>query len=965
MQTVTNNPLLVREELSVKDERGISGSIFKRRFTVFNLGKQEAEVNVSVTATNEKSEPVQNWCSLNPNPVVLSPGDSKEVALTFNIPQQATPDIYNYEVLFEAPEQYPESFFRCVQQLAVSCVEQEPEWGEAPQFSIEPISTSIQPYCIQPEGKLNITVKVKNRSHLVDSFELSCPDLEPQWYTVQYPERGLELPGLVTSMEGLRLNPEKEGEIKLVIHPPTLTLASDYVRTIQLTSRNRTSLVLLDALYLRINSDDRLEGSIAPELRTLPQEKGEFAIEVFNPGNLIRDLDLQIEDGTGIFSYNLETKQLHLSPGATDNLSLTAKPRWFMGWRRPFWGEGLRAKFNLVADNTYDIVLPETQKPPAIPRTLTGGTLVLSPRPRWQLIALILLAISAVGGLIFGIYWWVFRLPPAPRISDFEAIKTTKENEQEAVLLNWRIKNPQELDKIGIISEENGNKKDETFNSFASCTRDSVKDCIPQELSKFCQADDKDVKCSQVPANVSDAGKYTFELQLFPEQAKKLFRKRDPSEVISKKSSDSITVNSAPVPKFSQNPGLVASQPVYKIPSSEIVELKWEITRYSELKKLNVLGNSNNKVNAYSYIFSEKTGDLVSVNPQQRKDSLQCTRTGKDIKTCSWKIPANELDTEDYTFVAEAFDSVDSKQASDTIEIKNTVSVRALPLPEIDRFTIDKSSIKEGESIAFSWQIENPQQIESIAVKAVTNDGSSTLIDRYDYPDRVKEFCPTKTKNNVLRCSSISTASLSPGNYRFELLVEPQIKRSEKITEQTDTVKVEPQPQPFAIESLTVNGKAVENGGAYLYPNQPNTTTKVDLGWSVVGSPNVEIELDPLGKQTEMSGSVPYYLEGDREKITLNVTNELGEQQTRSIQIEPYKSNSPRLPSRSDRFPRSIEPPTPPSSPNAPNNSSEVLPEADSGAIPPPPTQPESENFRNQPTEKIKLSPLEISPKAN
>ena len=962
MQAVTNNPLLVREDVSANSNQSICGTILKRRFTVFNLGKQRAEISVSVTATNEKSESAQNWCSLEPNPVVLDSGDSQEVALIFDIPQQAIPDIYNYEVLFEAPEQYPESFFRCVQELIVSGVEQEPEWGEAPQFDISPVSTSSKPYCIQPEEKLTIAVKVRNRSHLVDAFELSCPDLEPEWYTVSYPERDLELPGLITNTEGLKLNPGKEGKIGLTIHPPSLTLAGDYVRTIQLASRNRSSLILLDALYLRISSDDRLAGEISPELRTLPKETGKFEIEVANLGNLIRDLDLQVEDGTGMFAYNLETRQLRLLPGETNNLSLIAKPRWFMGWRRPLRGDGLRARFNIVADNSYDVVLPETKKPPAIPRSLSSGTLILSPRPRWQLIALITLAISAVGGLLFAIYWWVFRLPPAPRIRNFDAVKTEREDRQDAVLLNWRIKNPQQLDKIGIISEGSDGEQDETFNSFGSCTRDSIADCIPQELSRFCQVDGKDIKCSRVPVNVANSGKYTFELQLFPERAEKLLRKRDPSEAIARETSDSLTVNPAPVPEFSQNPGLVASKPVYKIPSSESIELRWEITQYSKLKKLNILGNSgNNKVDAYSYIFLEKTGNLVPVNPQQRQDSLRCSRTGKDVQTCSWQIPANIVEAGDYNFAVEAFAALDAKQPSDTIEVENTVTVEALPLPEIEQFATDKSTIQEGEPIALSWQIENPQQIENIAVRAITNGGSSTLLNQYDYPSQVKEFCPTKIKNNLLRCSSVSSVSLLPGSYRFQLSIEPQLKQSEKITEQTDTIKVQPKPQPFAIEYLTINGDRVGNSETYLYPSQQNTPTKVDIGWSIIGSPNVKIELLPLGEQTELAGNVPYYIEGDRERITLKVTNELGEQQTQTVQIQPYKSNSPRQ--TSENKSSSTKSPDRPNVPEIPNTAEDELPTTDSGVIPPPPTQFEPDNSGER--TPIKLNPLEVSPKAN
>ena len=948
MQTVTNNPLFAREHTAF--DTGINGSVLKRYFTVFNLGKREAEISISITAIDDISEPLQNWCSLRPNPVVLNPGESEEVVLVFNIPQQAVPDIYKYEVLFEAPEQYPEKFFRCVQQLAISRVDREPEWGESPQFSVNPPNSSSKPYSIEPEGETEIVVTVKNQSTLVDSFELSCPDLESDWYTVQYPERDLKLPGLITETDALKLNPGKEGEIILTIHPPSLTLAGNYVRTIQLTSSNRKDLVLLDVLYLNIISNDRLEGDISPQLKTLPQETGEFTLKVVNLGNITRNLDLNVEDNKGMFAYKLNNKQLPLPPGQTESLTLTAKPRWFMGWRRPLRGKGLESRFELVADNTYDIVLPETNKPPVVPKNLARGTIILAPRPRWQLIALIVLATSAVGALIFAIWWWVFRLPPAPRIREFNATKTMIADEREIVYLDWRIKNPQQVSKVGFITRGSGDELDETYESFKNCTVDDLESCIPQRFTEFCQISDRQIQCSKLPMNVLDPGKYTFELQIYPKSARKLLRKRDSDEVFDTEASDTITIAPPPIPKISRNTGLLIEKNTYEKPSSEAVKLNWEVSQFSRLKKLNISSrDSEGKNRTYSYTYSEKTGELVPVNSQQQ-GKLQCSRIEQDAKVCNWSIKVNDLELGDRNFVVETYATVDSEEPSDTIEAKNTVSIEAQPLPVIKQFISDKNEIGRDEPIILNWQIENFQQIDSIAIKALADDGSSTELKRYQYPTEIAEFCNIPEQAEELKCSSELTTSLPAGSYQLQMLVEPEIESTEAITAQTDKITVK--PQPFDIESFTIDGERVERGKTYLYPKLGNKPTKIDLGWSIAGEPeNLKVELLPIGEQ-ELSGSVPYYLQSDRETITLQVTNELGEQKTQTLQVQSYESNSSTSP-LNNRLPSTKS--TVPVPPTTSSTDSKL------------PSPPNELNLEISPIPEspTKLKPIEIAPKAD
>lgn len=902
MQTVINNPLLVREKDFSVNKSSVSGSVCKRYFTVFNLGKQEAEINISVTASDDKSEPLQNWCFIEPNPLILESGHSRDIVLSFDIPHQAKPDLYNYEVLFEAPEQYPNKFFRCVQELIISRVDREPEWGEAPQFSVCPSNSSAEPYCIQPEGKLKIVVKVKNCSHLVDSFELSCPDLDPEWYTIQYPERDLKFLGLITEIEGLKLNPDKEGEITLILHPPKLTLASNYVRTMQLTSQNRNNLVLLEALYLRVIPDDRLDAQIAPSRQELPEQPGEFEITVTNQGNIVRELDLRVEDNTSLYTYQLNNKQLCLQPGEKKDIDLIASPRWFMGWRRPWRGAGLESRFSLILENSDDYILPETKKAPALPRKLPQGIIILSPRPRWQLIVIILAIITALGGVLFSLWWLLLRLPPVPNIREFKVTKVKdEETEAETVLFDWQIKNLQQIDKLEFTSLNSKNKQeDQTDIDFGYCNQDTLERCIPRYFADFCQVEDKGMSCSQVPNQALPPEKYTFELRVFPKKAKKLLRKRSSTKAIDFRRSATIIVDSTPTPQIDRIKGLVASKLNYQQETQELIGFQWDIVHNSQLKKLNVIQRvEDNPIRVYSYEIDEETKEIIRENSSKRKDRLVCQPSEKHTISCNWSINSDLVMSGKSTFSVELFSIDNLEEPTDILATRNLILIEPRPLPQIEQFTVSQNKLREGGiPIRLSWKIKHFQEIDSLSIKSISADGSSQLLNQYQYPQQLGGLCviPQQVDKSLV-CNNIALAPLPVGNYKFQLLVEPKQQASpeREIGKYTDTVVVE--PKPLIIKYFTINGKKLKNGETFLHPLQKNTPTSIKLAWSVSGGSGIKVELLPIGGQQNSSGSLNHYLKSGQEIITLQVTDERGKQKTHSVQIQTYEPKSSPFPS--------------------------------------------------------------------
>ena len=904
MQNATNNPLLIQEKNeSVGNIKILSGSTYKHYFFVFNLGNKRAEINVSIAATNKISQQLQEWCIVEPNFLDLDPGESKEITLIFEIPRDIKANSYEYEIFIEAPQQYPGKFARCGQKILVSRPIQEEKWGDVPQFTLNPPVSSERPYCLSIGQKALITIEVENRSQLVDSFELNCPDLDREWFTIRYPERDFNLPGLIVETEGLKLNPGQIGQIYLLLHPPQFTLAGNYIRTIELTSQNRKDLALLDALYLKVLPDDTFNKEsieIKPLKRTLPKEPGEFEIIITNQGNIQRDFQISGKDKRNLFTYNFESELIELLPGQSEQINLAVKPRWFWFWRRPLWGKGLETNLNIEFQNTQDIVLKNPQKHTALPQDIPEVIVIWSRRPLWVLILLIILAASSLLGGSFYLWWILFRLPPLPRIDTFQATTTTDaETEKESVILNLQILNPQQLERIKVVrTDENNSKKYQIFNTSRQCNANNLEECISQELTSVCNIENKNLNCQQIPVNIKNPGNYTFELQLFPKEIRKPLNKRDSRRVSDSKLANTISLAPRPIAQISTESSSLAAKSSYKKSESEYLEFKWDINNFSQLQRINIISqeNDSNKKQVYSYLISQTTRQPVATNPEQRQDNLICSDLDKNSKRCLWSIPSSLIPAGNYTFEVELYSQNNLKKPSSRISTKNTITIFPKPLPEIKEFNSTYQSYQEEESILLNWAISNPSQIQYLTISAISsNNNSSREITRY-YLNELSSTCSvTKDRDlELLICDQIPIGILPVGNYNLQMIVVANQEEKEiKVTQQTNTISIE--PMPFEIVSFSINGKEVQQGGTYLYTRQKNLPTILNVAWSVRGGRNLNIELLPLPGDRNPNGSLRYSLspQSERETIALQVTNQLGKQKTHSVIIQAYTSKSP------------------------------------------------------------------------
>ncbi|NJL22552.1 MAG: hypothetical protein HC895_19810 [Leptolyngbyaceae cyanobacterium SM1_3_5] len=235
------------------------GSPIERIITVKNRGAEVANIDLWIRSNEAKSEPLLRWCTLLEASTAASeskpdrsqqgeqgfsglrllqvePQGDREVILRLDVPPQAAPGFYSYDIVAQAP-QYPNEQSRRTQQLRVLASGQDVGLRSEPIWSVEPATSSEAAHSLQAGTALQVKVTVTNRSDAVDRLYISCPELDQSWFNPPlYPESNPDAPGLIARSDGLMLNPGQSGDIFLEIHPPAYTPAGHYSSTLRLTS---------------------------------------------------------------------------------------------------------------------------------------------------------------------------------------------------------------------------------------------------------------------------------------------------------------------------------------------------------------------------------------------------------------------------------------------------------------------------------------------------------------------------------------------------------------------------------------------------------------------------------------------------------------------------------------------------------------------------------------------------------
>lgn len=540
----------------------VAGEPFELYVTISNQGSQSAVIDILI---DETSQPYQ-WCAAPHDRLALGSQQSGEVVFHFQVPPQALPGVYDYCLVVDAPEHYPEDTpIRHSQRVQVLPPVQEVVRVNDPTFAVQPATSSTKPALLQPGQMLEVQVLVQNTSDRVDRFRLTCPDLAENWFKVRYPE-GLNTPGLVIESDGLDLNPGATGQIVLLIHPPAEAAAGTYSPTIRLHSANNPDLMLLDLVYLQIQPVYYLTLELRTLLGRVKQGAGQYEVRLMNQGNTDRDLLLTVSspDEDKLCSHEVLPDVWRLPPKRSGSSDLRIQPvKW---WRRPLFGGGRLINFYVDVRDQENLPLTTDR---------LQGTLVWEARPVWQLLLFALATLGALGAIALLIWLWFFQAPAPAKILEFASEDTVyQEANGDFVRLNWQIRNPAQLQTLRLSSQspDGGALAQPVVYDFSQG--------IPKELQPFCTVQ-RVLICKGVQTDARKAGGYIFELAVTPKDGN-----GEPSD----------TKKTSPITIQAQFPVILSFKvdnqeakskllfPISKKPVNKSLALSWEVRGGKDLK---------------------------------------------------------------------------------------------------------------------------------------------------------------------------------------------------------------------------------------------------------------------------------------------------------------------------------------------------------------------------------------------
>lgn len=718
---------------------GMPGDTLEFYVVVTNQSEQGAVIDLFF---DEASQTLHQWCRSPRESLALGPQQSSEVTFEFDIPVDALPGTYDYTLVVDAPEHFPEDTpIQYPRQLKVMLKEQTVVRVNDPTFSLKPATNPDTPAILKPGEPLQVEVTVDNRSNRVDRFRLTCPDLEEDWFKIRYSLTGVEGPGLLVGPGGLELNPGSQGKIWLQFQPPIDTLAGNYTPTLRLYSANSPDLVLLDLVYIEIPTKYHLDVELNTIQGKVSRSSGKYEIKLLNRGNTPRELAVGIEsrDEEKLYTYQCDPSQVRVLPNRSFKVNLTVHPihRW---WRRPLIGEGIELNFIVELQDLEELPLPEK---------LPKGTLVWKARPWWQFLLLALVALGFLGGLAFVVWLLFFKPHPPTEIVDFTS-DSASYTEGDEVRLDWQIRNFDQLSKLELKSEGPVAKAPDNFD---------FRNGIPDKLKNLCQQQEQMLSCNNFPTGDKKAGDYTFTLGAFSRG-----RDTEPSVLQNLK----VKIDEKPVAKVVS---FRLDQDQYT--KGSLMRLSWKIQHADQLSQLQIISKTEDG--------SEAT--LTSYAPNKLNKAL--CKEANQVLTCT-NVPVATPQPGKYTFELRAFSQSGKPPNSQPAESK----IEILPKPfNIVYFTINGSEtpnqvFKEGQTLILSWKVEGEDiDVQLSPYGDVATIGSQKLIANQAIPPQIQLIVTDKSHNQKTKGFSIKVEtpppppSPSPNNPIHKLqLIKPRGK---------------------------------------------------------------------------------------------------------------------------------------------------------------------------------------------
>jgi hypothetical protein len=905
MQT-SSNFFQIEDRAAGADTRIKRGGMGRYDFIIRHHGDNRARVNYWLEADDPRSESLLHLYRFDPPPqnFEINSKGTEYISLIFQVPPYAEVGYYNYTLHLESPK-YPGTQAKHIQ-IQVINAEEDVSGELEPGFWLTPETTSNQLYQLTPGTELNVTVRIENRSRRVDRFFLTCPDLDEDWYRVNYPESARETLGLVQELDGLPLNPDSEGEIQFCIKPPLHALAGDYFPTLQVTSRNQPNLLLLDVVYFQLQVDAGLQLRLMPDLRHIPTESHEFILEVQNTGNIPRTLDLTASDRAQYFKYTIEPDRFQLDPSQLQPARLRVTPRKW--WKRPLRGQGIEIPFVFRLE---DILVPETASPAAkltIP-DMPQGEILWKARPWWVLWSLTVLPLLLLVSLILAILGtvllsWLTR--PVPVVSQFEPIQLDyQEDVTPPIRLNWKVTNFQQVDRIVITRLEAGVEtyrkpfyfKEESPNHDGTKPKEIPTHLRPKsdpsvnpKVNNYCQTDTP------------------------PEDPNK---KDDPPEI-----------------KSFQNKGagwqiIPSWQDMSKWPKFSEIPFRIPLAPRPKPSTLSCVGIITPAKTAGEYVFQ--------IQVFLKKGGQSPSKEASLMRKVFIK-PANEP-------------QIVSFAASQPIyqEIPSMTPINSMTGSAIEGL------------IRLDWKINHINRVREIKLVSLAPNGTAQgeaksyiIIQGNPLPPELARFC--RFSSDDLVCKGLPTNARKPGDYLFKLTIGTPPQSIGAMKEQSrvsDPVKIQARSLKINKFIVQVNGAESEEPKQIFQVGQAGSILNAVVNWEVEGSEGTKVELLPAPGMVALSGTQALkFAAPGSETLMLRVTSPYGEQQSRTVVLQSIVALE------EEPTPIILPPPlgSPTSIGNTGNNNSSGSSNSGNNPILPPAEPP-------QPSDPNQLEPIEVPPR--
>jgi hypothetical protein len=665
-------------------QAGMPGETIELHMVVMNQGDQNAIIDIYF------DEAFHLFTQLAIAPferVALAPQQSIEVSFQVPIPIDTPPGTYDYTAIVDAPQHYPaDTPIQHPQQIKVLLKEQTIVREYDPTFSLQPSSNPGQPLKFQSGNPLQVALTVNNRSRRVDSFRVTCQDIDPEWFTIRYPAIGVENAGLVSGGTRLELNPAAVGQIWLEFHPPLDVLAGSYAFTLRLHSENSPELVMLDLVYIQIPPVYRLGLKLNSILDRVRRSDGRYELELTNLGNTVRQLafDAKTQAEDELCTYIFTPDRVKLLPSKQTIVNLRVHPRpW---WKQPLFGGGTFINFQ--------VNLTDSDRSP-VSEVVPPQTLVWQSRSWWQFLLLLLFVLGMIGGIAF--VGWMLLNPKPLQLVKF-APESRKINENDEVLLNWEIHNFQEQNNLILVTK--GSIPSERVLKIAEIVGD--KDNLE---SRPCWLQNRVLSCQNFKNGVQAPGKYTFELKVID---------RD-SKVVASQTTEEVEIVAKPEP--------------------EAKEVKSDKSTYTRGEKvlLDLVVQYPEKLTAIEIVAKAEDGKIankVTIDSDRLSKNTNCKVEAQKMQLACHSLPIDIAQAGKYQLEVTTI-----SKSKKTPTVPQMIKVEVLPTQlKISSFTLNGNEtesivVHEGETLTLSWKVDGEEnaQVELSTFGTVQRSGTKQI----------------------------------------------------------------------------------------------------------------------------------------------------------------------------------------------------------------------------------------------